>query len=178
MLRRLLLQLMDDAQDIRTGFYNVAICNAQVEARRWQHKQKLFRRDIVRALMEDYLHILCLCELGDISTGLADSLRQPVRNWILGLLANTNVGKVSIYVHGHYATIVKTEQIFAHSARFIQGFFSHQPWRSFQHFRVRLRTGNEVISIINALAVSTEKKRLTTERRIRYFPSSPRGVWR
>ena len=119
--------------------------------------------------MEDDLHALCLCELGNRPTGLADSLGQPVGNRILGLLANTNVGEVSIYAHGHYATIVKTEKIFVHTARCIQGFFPHQPCRSFQHLRVGLRTGNEVVSIINVLAVSSDKKRLTAARRIHYF---------
>ena len=109
-----------------------------------------------------------MCELGEIEAGLAEELEKRVEDWIRGLLANTDVGEVAIYARAHYVTIVKTEKIFVHTARFIQGFFPHRPWRSFQHLRAGLRTGNEVVSIINVLAVSSDKKRLTTARRIHY----------
>ena len=79
------------------------------------------------------------------------------------------MGEIVIYADGHYATIVRTEKIIVRNAKFIHGFITAQPYRSFQHFRVQLHTGGEVISIINAHAVSSDRKNLTDERRTMFF---------
>ena len=117
--------------------------------------------------------MLCLSELGEIHAGLGAKLyelcEQTVREWIMDMLADTAVSQVSVYADAHYVTIVKQQDVDVAESRLISGFIAEQAERSFQHFRVRLREDDKLMSVINCHALSSGKRNLTTERRLAYF---------
>ena len=131
------------------------------------------KRDIVEAFRLHALNMLCLSELGEIHAGLGAKLyelyEQTVTEWIMDLLADTTVSQVSVYADAHYVTIVKQQDVDVAESRLISGFIAEQAGRSFQHFRVRLREANKLVSVINCHAPSSIKRKLTVSHRLSYF---------
>ena len=162
-------QLPDNPPVLTVGFYNVGIVKQTVEGRKWKRTEQKLKKDVVNAFRQHDLHMLCLSELGELGKGIARALGTNVEEWMLNLLADSDVHPVSIYAEGHYLTIVKNRHVTVEQHTTISGFITDQRTRSFQHFQVRPRGWSGQVSVINCHAPSSKHKKLTVHRRTGYF---------
>ena len=117
--------------------------------------------------------MLCLSELGQIHASLVENIYeaygQTVKQWIMDLLAGTEMPQAAVYTNAHDVAIVNKDPVTVAERNFISGFISEQPERSFQHVRVRRCGNGKRVSVINCHAPSSNKRRLTGLRRLTYL---------
>ena len=104
----------------------------------------------------------CLSELGKLDGALVQAIcevyGQTVRQWIMGLLAGTEMQQAAVYTDAQYVAIGNKDIVAAVEYNFISGFISQQPEHSFQHARVRLCRNDTLVSVINCHAASSYKE--------------------
>ena len=167
------MEFEDDQSEETVAFYNVGIQRTEVGTRKLERKTEDLKQDIVNASSLYGLDMLCLCEVGAINAGLeAKTYRlytNSIAEWIRNLLADTDVSQAVVYADAQDVTIVNKMKFDDVHDAFVSDFISAQRERFFQHLRLRLRASGKLVSVINCHAPSSKKRKLTNQRRLRYF---------
>ena len=144
------------ATDLVVGFYNVVIYMKEISDKGWHQKERRLKTDISTAFQDYGLDVLCLSGLGQLDENLDSALDGGIYEWINNLISDGSVEQpTEIYADDQYVTIVNTSRVNILNYEMVKGFFAKEPERSFQHFRLRVRTTDETVCIINCEATTS-----------------------
>ena len=139
-------ELLASTPQLTVGFYNVNREFYNVEDRTWKDLECRLKSDIVKAFEVHALDILCLC-------GLNENIRGgDIDAWTRVLIYDSAVQPARVYAKKQYSTIVMSGQVAILQCTFVDDYVTDQPYRCFQHLRVRVGDDREAISIVNCYA--------------------------